>query len=81
MRWEYSPYGQPVAAIGSLEDCKAAAIAENKQHPNYPLRPINGYQFGDIAEVFIEPSKRRKHSGLYVGKLSVTCLKTENERT
>lgn len=52
---------------GGRQRCQTDKYGYPQKHR--PLRPINGYQSGDIAEVFIEPSKRRKHSGVYVGKL------------
>lgn len=29
MRWEYTPYSQPVRAVGTLEECKAAAQSDH----------------------------------------------------
>lgn len=52
---------------GGRQRCQTDEYGYPQKHR--PLRPIHGYQSGDIAEIFIEPSKRRKHSGSYVGKL------------
>ena len=32
-RWEYSPYGQSVKAVGNYEQCRAAAIEDLQPHP------------------------------------------------
>ena len=52
---------------GGRQRCQTDKYGYPQKHR--PLRPINGYQSGDIAEVFIDSSKPRKHSGLYIGKL------------
>ncbi len=38
MRWEYNPYGQPVKAVGTLEQCQQAAEADYEEWTKRPVR-------------------------------------------